>query len=154
MKKGILAIAMLTLLLGMSQAQGAVTYNEKYAFDMMAWVPCANDGAGENVTLSGEMHELWTVTLDGNGGFHLKMHFNPQGVTGTGDVTGAKYNATGVTQDQLNGRIGFEYTYVNNFRIIGQGKGNNLTIHENIHITVLADGTVTSYHDDFKIDCK
>jgi hypothetical protein len=153
-KKAIPAIAMLTLLLGMTQAYGEVTYNDKYPYDMAVWVECANGGAGELVTLSGELHELWVVTLDGNGGYHLKMHFNASGIKGTGDVTGAKYQAVGVTQDQMNGKIGVEYTYVNNFRIIGQGKGNNFTVHENIHITILADGTVTAYHDDFKTECK
>src|SRR6266567_741998 len=42
----------------------------------------------------------------------------------------------------------------NNVRIIGQGPGNNLLVHENAHITINANGTVTVFHDNFSVDCK
>ena len=45
-------------------------------------------------------------------------------------------------------------TFVNNFRIIGQGSGNNFLVHETLHITVNADGTITVFHDNFSIDCR
>jgi hypothetical protein len=43
---------------------------------------------------------------------------------------------------------------VNNFRIIGQGTGNNFLVHETFHITVNADGTMTASVDNFSVDCK
>src|SRR5215211_4353762 len=37
-------------------------------------VPCANGGAGEVVVLSGTLHYLIHVTVDGRGGAHVKIH--------------------------------------------------------------------------------
>ena len=38
--------------------------------------------------------------------------------------------------------------------LIGQGPGNNLILHENFHVTILADGRVTSFHDNLSVECK
>jgi hypothetical protein len=48
----------------------------------------------------------------------------------------------------------FETTFVNNFRIIGQGPGNNFLVHETAHITINADGTVRVNHDNLSTECK
>jgi hypothetical protein len=131
-----------------------VTTNFQEPLNLTVFVPCARGGAGELVTLTGSLHILFVTTIDDRGGFHSKFHFQPQGVSGTGLITGDKYNATGETQQTFNGRIGFEFTFVNNFKIIGQGPGNNFLVHENIHVTVLPDGTVTADVDNFSIKCK
>lgn len=130
------------------------TVSERFPIDIVVFVPCAAGGAGELVELSGDLHALFHVTLDGSGGFHAKSHFQPQGVSGTGLTTGDKYQGTGVTQDQFNGKVGFEFTFVNNFRIIGQGPGNNFLVHENFHVTVNANGEVTAFVDNFRVECK
>ena len=62
-----------------------------------------------------------------------------------------------VTQDEFSGSLvngQFEETFVNNFRIIGQGPGNNFLIHENAHLTINANGDVTVTHDNFSAVCK
>jgi hypothetical protein len=41
-----------------------------------------------------------------------------------------------------------------NFRIIGQGSGNNFLIHENFHVTINPNGTVTAFVDNFSVDCR
>jgi hypothetical protein len=52
-------------------------------------------------------------------------------------------------------RSGFEdLTFVNNFRLTGQGQGANDLVHEDLHVTFNADGPVTVNHDNFSIDCK
>jgi hypothetical protein len=132
-----------------------VTTSTIFPISLTVFVPCANGGAGENVALSGNLHDLFSVTLDGSGGFHLTASDNPQGVTGTGLTTGATYQGTGVTRFNANSPAGGTnvFTFVNNFRIIGQGSGNNLLVHENFHVTVNPDGTVTSFHDNFSITC-
>jgi hypothetical protein len=43
---------------------------------------------------------------------------------------------------------------VNNFRIIGQGPGNNYLVHETMHFTINADGTTTVSFDNLTVDCK
>jgi hypothetical protein len=89
--------------------------------------------------------------------FSGKDHFQPQGLSGFGTVSGDKYQATGVTQDQFGGSFQngqAEQSFINNFRIIGQGPGNNFLVHESFHLTFNANGNVTAVHDNFSIDCK
>jgi hypothetical protein len=119
------------------------------------FVPCANGGVGEDVSLSGDIHVVFHVTLDGSGGAHVDEIHNPQGVKGTGLITGATYQGVGGSPlDASNVRVGEEHSSVRNMLIIGQGPGNNFMLHENFHITVLADGTVTSVHDNFTSECR
>ena len=129
------------------------TVSTVFPIDLIVFVPCANGGAGEDVALSGNLHDLFHITVNGNS-LHVKTHDQPQGISGTGLVTGDKYQATGVTQDEFNTSFGMEETFINNFRIIGQGPGNNFLVHENFHITINANGTVTASHDNFTVDCK
>ena len=96
-----------------------------------------------------------SLTVSKSGNVTIKEHFQPQGLQGTGVVTGDSYNATGVTQDTTTvGTVGSTFSFVNNFRMIGQGPGNNFLVHENFHVTVNANGDVTVVHDNFSIDCK
>ena len=69
-------------------------------------------------------------------------------------MTGAKYQGTGMTQEQESFRTGFEFTLVNRFDIIGQGPCNNFSVHETAHITVNANGTLTVFFDNFSVVCK
>jgi len=118
------------------------------------FVPCANGGLGEDVSLSGSIHSVFHVTLDGRGGAHVVVIHNPQGVSGTGLTTGAKYQGVGTHQDEFNATIGAEETTVTTGLLIGQGPGNNLLTREVLHTTVLANGVVTSFRDNLSIECK
>ena len=129
------------------------TDNVTVPISVVVFVPRADGGSGELVYLGGSLHVLFHIAVDDTGGFHAKTHFQPQGVSGTGLVTGDKYQGTGVTQDQFNGKLGSEVTYVNNFRIIGQGPDNNLLLHETFHTTVNAKGEVTVVADNFSTEC-
>lgn len=145
----VIAIAMLS-------ANAAIQENDTTDIDLTVFVPCAAGGAGETVDLTGPLHTVITFTINGNNvsGF---FHFQPQGISGTGETTGAKYQATGVTQESFknslqNGQA--NETFVNNFRVIGEGPGNNFLVHETLHFTINADGRVTVSHDNFSADCK
>jgi hypothetical protein len=107
--------------------QAEVVVNESIDMNLVAFVPCANGGAGELVDLAGPLHVLITFNINGNN-VSGKAHFQPQGISGFGLDTGAKYHATGVTQGHFKGSFNngqFKETFVNNFRIIGRGPGNN-----------------------------
>lgn len=138
-----------------SRAQATtVTTNEQIPFSLIAFVPCANDGAGEDVLVTGTLHVLSHVTIDAQGGLHVKQHFQPQGATGVGLTTGDTYHATGVTQEEFNFTGGFTDTFINNFRWIGQGPDNNLLVHQTIHVTITPTGEVTSEVDNTSVECR
>jgi len=150
-------VMLVAALLGPTSALAAAdsfTVSQNFLIDIVVFVPCANGGAGEEVELTGNLHDLFHVTFTPSGGFRLSVVDNPQGITGTGFTTGAKYQGTGITRDNFGGRVGSEETFVNNFRIIGQGPGNNFLVHENLHITVNANGTLTVFRDNFSVECK
>jgi len=139
-----------------SNAATAFTVVSKFAVSLPVFISCADNGNGETVTLNGTLHETYHVTINNNK-FHLKILDNPQGLSGIGDVTGDKYQATGGTEQQVGGSFKngqFEGSYVNNFRIIGKGPGNNFLVHETNHFTINANGTITTSFDHLSVDCK
>lgn len=138
-----------------SGAQAAVTQNTKDPLDISVFVDCANGGAGETVHLTGTLHTLFTYTINDNN-VSGKFQDQPQQVSGTGDVTGATYQGTGVTQEKFQGSLQngqYSETYVNNFRIIGQGSGNNYLVHETMHLTINANGDLTVDHTIDSAEC-
>lgn len=151
-----LTITVLTLTVaGVAFSQAlAITTNDFVPFAQAAFVPCANGGAGEVVLIEGVLHVQNHLTINNNR-LSLKIHFQPQGAVGTGTVTGDKYQATGVTQEQdATGPIGASvFSFVNNFRIIGQGSGNNLQVHQLIEITIDANNIIRTNVINSTIDC-
>ena len=134
----------------------ALTVNQFVPFAQPVFIPCANGGAGEIVLLEGTLHLQDHITINGNRA-SIKTHAQPQGVKGTGLITGDIYSATGVTQEQdsipvIGGAV--EFTFTNNFRIIGPGPDNNLLVHQTVHITINANNEVTTVIDNTSIDCK
>jgi hypothetical protein len=117
-------------------------------------VPCANGGAGEDVTFAGNVHLLASITMDNAGGAHVYGHENFQDVSGVGSVTGDKYQATGSIQIKANVTIAQEATVAIRFNAIGPGPDNNLYIDATAHITINANGTMTASFTDVSIVCK
>jgi hypothetical protein len=126
--------------------------------EVTTFVSCANNGAGELVDLTGDLHALFIVNISSAGSVIVKTQFNPQGVIATGEITGNKYQGTGVTQSisTYDGITSFPYTvsFINNYRLIGQGSGANYLVHSNTHVTVNANGMVTATVDNTRIECK
>jgi hypothetical protein len=129
------------------------TVNIRFPVQIGVFVPCANGGAGEGVILTGILHEQFHVTEFADGTFFLKIHDQPQNIKGVGDATGAIYMATGVTQSRFKS-TGRQTTFINNFRIIGQGRGNNFLVQQLMHVTVNANGQITAEFDGARVDCK
>ena len=141
-----------------SLAMAAVTSNVIIPLETTAYVPCANNGTGEIIDLSGNLHALFVTNTSNSGNVTLKYHYQPQGLSGVGRTSGAIYNATGVTQatTTFDGITGypFQTTYVNNYRLIGKGTAANYAVHSTFHITINANGTVTAYADNTNVSCK
>jgi hypothetical protein len=132
------------------------TVNQQVPFNAFVFVPCAAGGAGELIHISGTLHVLTHTTVSNSGNIHVKLHFQPQGVSGEGLTTGASYRATGVTQEEfnMNGPLPITDTFVNNFRMIGQGPNNNFMVHQNFHVTINANGELTSFVDNVRVTCQ
>jgi len=159
MKKNIVTMLFMFAALALLRvpANAAKQVNDMSDINLTVFVPCAAVGAGELVDLSGRLHTIIHFTINGNNVSGVG-HFQPQGISGTGETTGDKCQATGVTKDS-SFKLSFQngqanQTFVNNFRIIGQGPRNNLLFHEVAHITFNANGTVTVSHDNFSTECK
>jgi hypothetical protein len=135
---------------GYASAQAtAITLSLQLPIAFDVFVPCA--AGGEFVSLSGTLHGIVHLTFDANGAFHAKFQDQPQRLSGFGQTSGAAYQGTGVTQDLLNTNPS---TYVNNFRIIGQGPNNNFLVHEFFHLTRNANGETTTIVDFLSVECR
>ncbi|MGQ0650395.1 MAG: hypothetical protein ACT4P7_22875 [Gemmatimonadaceae bacterium] len=137
-------------------AATSTTSNAKVPVAVLTFVPCAIGGTGEFVLAIGTLHILTHVTVSNAGNTHIKVHFQPQGLSGTGLTSGDTYRATGVTQQitNFNGNPPANFTFINNFRFIGPGPDNNLAVHQTIHVTVNANGDITATVNNTSITCK
>jgi len=159
MKYGSLPIVLGMAALGLAAlvsfpARAEVVENIRVPITEVASVPCAANGAGDVVVLSGDLHMLVRMTADQAGGGHATLHFQTQGLSGVGLTTGDKYQATDGSIEEFNFRFGEEVTLVENFRVIGQGPGNNFLVHLNVHVTINANGTRTASVANSSVECK
>ena len=150
------ALALLLTLSAVPPEAAEVTENDKIPVEIDLDIPCANGGAGELVSLTGNLHVLTTYSINGNV-IRGRFHDQPEDSKGFGSVTGDRYEATGVSQGQFkaslqNGQA--IVSFINNFRIIGQGTGNNFLVHQNVHMTINANGDLTTIVDQVRADCK
>ena len=130
---------------------------EATAFTVVETFPIPFDvtqGCAEPIQISGELHSVFHITVDGNGSFHLVAEGNWQGVTGIGLLTGTQYQGTDVSRFNVNGTLGFETTSVVSSRMIGRGSTDNLLLQGTFHITVNANGEVTAFVDNFFARCQ
>ena len=140
-------------------AFAATTYmaNVSEPLQLDVYIECAAGGAGETVRLEGMLHSIFRLTFDAQGGVHGTFHDQPQQLSGTGLTTGTLYQGTGVTRDVANvGAAGLPavFTFVNKYRIIGQGPGNDFIAHITSHYTINANGDVTVSVDHATFDCR
>jgi len=142
----VLAVAF-TLLLALPAYAETIT-NTREPFSGSFTNPCN----GAVVTLSGEFHDVFHVTLDGNGGFHSFFH---ESVHATGvDDQGNQYEINRAENESQHGLVGGEETVTQIVPIITKGSAPNFIMKDNLHVTVNPDGTVTSFHDNFSTQCQ
>ena len=156
MKKTAIGTVVTLLAFFTAHVTAEVVANVRNDITALVFVPCANGGAGEVVELSGPLHSLITMNVNGNNASG-QVHNQPQGISGFGLTTGDTYQGTGVTQDHFEESLQndrFTGTFVNNFRIIGRGPGNNFLLHVVSHLTVNANGDVAVDHEIANVDCR
>ncbi len=91
-------VALLVMLVAPAFAE--VQVNDRADITLELVIPCT----GNTVVVEGPLHTLITATINGKN-VSGKSHFQPQGVSGTGQTTGDKYQATGVTQSTFKGSM-------------------------------------------------
>ena len=110
---------------------------------------------GETIELTGTLHLIYSVTNNSNSD-HVRSYSQLRGLTGVGPSTG-QYHASGITTESTNvdgEGFPFSYTYRNNFRLVGQGPGNNFQVHLGVHVTINANGDVTADISNIEAECK
>ena len=122
-------------------------------FETTLYVPCANGGAGENVTLTGFTNFIYGMTWTDHG-FTMVYHDNFHEVTGVGLTSGETFVASGGTNGIV---LGVWYsgqwvgTTISQMKVIG--KNTRFTITFKYHITVTPDGNVTVNSREQTVDC-
>jgi hypothetical protein len=131
--------------------RAAVSINTLVPVDVSVLVPCT----GDVVELSGPLHIVSSVTINGNqiSGQSLTQ---PAGISGTDLTTGAAYRGTGDTATRFSGSLSngqFVETFVNNFKIVGVATAANYLVHETTHVTINANGSATAVVDNLSGTC-
>ena len=131
--------------------------NYRLPLSAEVWVPCAANGEGEAVSLSGVTHVTVSSLQTPSGALHLSTLVNPQGVTGVGAKTGTLYHGVGVTRVSTTlepGATTADFSFVNVFQFIGVGVGNDLRVRQRIHIVIGPNGTVSVSIERFRVTCR
>ena len=139
-------------LIAATSASAARATTEKIPFDV---VLAPEEACGEAIHLSGTLLAQFRFTESRGGNVTIGFHFNPQGITGVGLTSGATYHATGETQGTttIKATGGISDTFVNNFKIIGEGRAPNYLQTDVVHLTVNAQGVVTATVEKVTIRC-
>ena len=126
-------------------------------FSSTVTVGCANGGLGEDVFVEGFVHLRYVLVQNGNR-YTYTENANPQGITGTGLVTGDVYHGTGKTFTSYSGDIAddmsLQGTIVDRFHFVGPGPGNDFYSKVTEHFTINANGEITSEFEFEGITCK
>ena len=140
----LVALCAVGLFASVAGAQAEPITNTTISYAFSGFVPCANGGAGELLTGTIDAHILETST---------STDFQARGSL-VGSVTGDTYrlNANEHSTDVANANDHGSLTYVNRYRLIGPGPGNNLVVKETAHITRNGDDYVVD-RDAWTIDC-
>lgn len=128
------------------------TTNEDIPFTSSAFNPCN----GDQVTFSGTMHVVNTMTTDADGGTHLKTHSNYQDVTGTGTPSGVTYQVRTVSNEVVNDNDGPQSTatVISTMKLIAHGPTLNYFLRTVLHVTVNANGQTTSEFQEVGFECR
>ncbi len=109
----------------------------------------------ELVRLTGNVHSTFHFTVDQNGGLHLGIHQNTQGLSGEGSVTLVKYQVNRAQDQELNfTSLPFESTSTDKLEVIGQGQVPNFILHFTIHVLVGTNGETTATFTKMVSECK
>jgi hypothetical protein len=148
MRKMLIAAVLAAFVLPAAGQAAATTLTTPFQADITA---CN----GDTIHLSGQLLIVFTATANRAGGFVFSTHSQPQGVRGLDLQTGTAYLGTGLTRDLtvLSPSGASTLTLVNRFHIQATAGEQSFDVSETVHITALADGTITAFVDNFSAPC-
>jgi hypothetical protein len=148
MRKKLITAAVAALLLPAGAQAAATTLATPFQADITA---CN----GDTIHLSGQLLTVFTATANPAGGFVFSTHTQPQGIRGVDLQTGTAYLGTGLTRDLivLSPSGTSTFTFINRFHIQATAGEQSFDVSETLHITALADGTITAFVDNFSAPC-
>lgn len=134
-----------------SPINGVFTEVQQVDLSLVINVPCA----AEDVQLEGSVLLNYHVTINGNKVL-LAMQNHTQGLSGYGLSSGKRYQGSGSLNDVrqsslVNGQTSF--TFQDRFRLVSSGSNNNLFLIQRYHVTVNANGDITTEIIDLGFEC-
>lgn len=132
-------------------AAAAFTFTETRSYPVSDVL--LNECTGEPLAFSGAFHTTFHVTENAST-LHVHGQGNASAIKAVGQWTGASYVGTQTDHFTVNAARGSTVTETGSFQAIGRGSVPNLTIKYLFHLTVNADGTLTSSMDTFSVTCR
>jgi hypothetical protein len=123
-------------------------------FENTLFVPCANGGLGENVSLTGKTNFVYQMTWTDHD-FTMVYHDNYHEVTGVGLSSGETFAGSGGTNGTVMGSwVNSQWvgTMVRQVKVIG--KNTTFRVTETLHLVVTPDGNVTVDAREQTVDCR
>jgi hypothetical protein len=112
----------------------------------------ATSCSGETVTISGESHVLvHTTTSDNHTTFETHIQFHLDGTSASGTRYIANETVDSITNTSTGGAQVLNST--GQLHLIAQGSADNLVVSTTIHVTVNANGEITSTSFEFTTNC-
>ena len=147
----LLAIALSEVYSPAVQAQAVTTHSNFAVFvNDVAFSPCTE----ENIFLTGRQHVVTHTTVDAQGGVHTRSHLD-ESTTGVGEGSGTVYKHTVAINEVFHtiAAAPSEFTLETHNHLISHGRLSNQIIHTIFHMTVNAQGEVTSLTSRARIEC-
>ena len=151
----VVAVA-LVVSLTVAQAQAktsTVTSSYRIDLNLLMFVACANNGAGEYVSITGPLNVVFVTTLNNQGGFETKYELQFKGISATGQTTGSLYRAVEASTGTFTGKVNSTYNLTSGFKMT-RPLGDSFLVRENVHVTINAKGGATVSVDNFTVTCK
>jgi hypothetical protein len=99
----------------------------------------------EPLVVEGNIHIVGHVQGDPTtADFREGVHFNTQGVSAVGQVSGLRYSVSEVSHSTENVKSASEFTGVLTLNVVSQGSGENSQLTDVIHFTTNANGEFTA----------
>ncbi len=133
-------------------------FSTKQRLDVPIATLYLNPCNGEVLAVNGVEHEVMTTsTTPANKWVRQRLFISYQDLNGVGLTTGTAYRVSGITKQSESVFEGFfprDFTTVDTLKLIPNGGGDTLMLHQNTHVTIHTDGTVTAVVDNARIECK